>query len=155
MFQHRPSPEPINQEEPKEPEESKGKRQLTDEHRAALKAGKTRSRAVRLYLEALKSQPPKYGRRSPETLRKRVKAIDNDLATATPLQSLHLTQERINLLHKLEAAETIQDLVGLEDEFVKVAKEYGTDNKISYRAWRVVGVPAATLKRAGISRAAS
>ena len=40
----------------------------------------------------------------------------------------------------------------LEAEFVKVAKSYSDSKSISYASWRDVGVPASTLKEAGISR---
>ena len=45
------------------------------------------------------------------------------------------------------------DISALEDGFVKVAKGYSSRKGISYNAWRTVGVSAAVLKRAGISRA--
>ena len=56
----------------------------------------------------------------------------------------------------LEAAlarseETI-DLTELEDAFAEAAAAYGDRKGITYGAWREVGVPAAMLKRAGISR---
>ena len=38
-------------------------------------------------------------------------------------------------------------------EFVKVAKSYGQRTGVSYGAWRAVGVPAAVLAAAGITRA--
>ena len=44
--------------------------------------------------------------------------------------------------------------VGGEPFFVKSAKGYGERKGISYAAWREVGVSAATLKAAGISRGA-
>ncbi len=40
----------------------------------------------------------------------------------------------------------------IEEAFVGVAKGYGERKGISYATWRDVGVSAATLKRAGISR---
>ena len=39
-----------------------------------------------------------------------------------------------------------------EADFVAVAREYATQKRIGYKAWRSVGVPAAVLKRAGIAR---
>ena len=44
------------------------------------------------------------------------------------------------------------DISELEDAFVEVAVSYSGRKGITYSAWREVGVPAATLKRAGISR---
>ena len=131
------------------------KRPMSDEHRAALSLGRARSRAVRNYLEALESHRPKRGRRrTPEAMRERIDAIDNELGDANPMQRLRLTQERIDLVAKIEATETTVDISALEDEFVAVASAYGENNGISYAAWRAVGVSAAVLKRAGVSRSA-
>ena len=131
------------------------KRPMSDEHRAALAVGRTRARAVRKYLEALDTNRPKPGRRrTPEAMRQRIATIDSELETARPLQGLHLTQEKLNLEAKIEAAETAVDITAFEDDFVAVAREYGESNRISYSAWRLIGVPTAILKRAGISRSA-
>ena len=46
------------------------------------------------------------------------------------------------------------DLQQLEAGFIECAWEYGNRKGITYTAWREVGVPAATLKAAGITRAA-
>ena len=86
--------------------------------------------------------------------RERIDAIDNELGDANPMQRLRLTQERIDLVAKIEATETTVDISALEDEFVAVASAYGENNGISYAAWRAVGVSAAVLKRAGVSRSA-
>ena len=43
-------------------------------------------------------------------------------------------------------------MTAIEAEFVKVAKEYSERNGYSYAAWRAIGVEAAVLKRAGVSR---
>jgi hypothetical protein len=61
----------------------------------------------------------------------------------------------LNLLRELELLSAKEDMAGLENEFVKVAKSYSARQGISYGAWRSVGVPAAVLKRAGVGRAAS
>ncbi len=131
------------------------KREMSDEHREALSVGRARGRAVRNYLEALESHRPKRGRRrTPETMRARIDEIDNEIGDAKPMQRLHLTQERMDLSAKIEAAETTIDISALEDEFVDVASAYGESNGISYSAWRAVGVSAVILKRAGVSRSA-
>lgn len=128
---------------------------MSDEHREALSVGRARGRAVRNYLEALETHRPKRGRRrTPETMRARIAEIDNEMSTAKPMQRLHLTQEKMDLAAEIEAAETTVDISALEDEFVDVAGAYGESNGISYAAWRAVGVPAAILKRAGVSRSA-
>jgi hypothetical protein len=72
-----------------------------------------------------------------------------------PLAKVQLIQERMDIERELDAKQTTTDVSALEAEFVKAAKEYGGRKGISYAAWREAGVDAATLKRAGISRAAS
>jgi hypothetical protein len=111
-------------------------------------------RIVRDYLEGLRATKPKRGRkRTPETIRKRLDAIDVELASAGPLDELLLVQERRDLEAELAAKSNAIDMDALENDFVKVAKSYSESKSISYASWRDVGVPASTLKRAGIGRA--
>ena len=129
---------------------------LTDEHKAALAEGRSQGRAVRRYLEALETHRPKRGRkRTPESMKKRMEKIDQDLQTADPLQRLHLVQERIDIQAALDSSSATVDLAALEDEFVGAALGYSRRKGISYAAWRELGVSAAVLKRAGIGRGAS
>jgi uncharacterized protein YicC (UPF0701 family) len=111
-------------------------------------------RIVRDYLEGLRATKPKRGRkRTPDTIKKRLEAIDSELASASPLDELLLIQERRDLEAELAAKSNAIDMDALEVEFVGVAKSYSDSKSISYASWRDVGVPAGTLKRAGISRA--
>lgn len=127
---------------------------MTDEHKAALAEGRAQGRAVRAYLEALEAHKPKRGRkRTAESMRKRLDAIEAELATADPLKRLQLVQERLDLQDELAAADDTVDLAAVEAEFVDAAKPYSERKGISYAAWRELGVPAATLKQAGITRA--
>jgi hypothetical protein len=129
---------------------------MSDAHKAALAQGRNEGRTVRRYLDALDANRPKRGRkRTAESVQKRLRAIDHELASADKLNELKLTQERLNLLRELELLSAKEDMAGLENEFVKVAKSYSARQGISYGAWRSVGVPAAVLKRAGVGRAAS
>jgi len=129
------------------------KSQMSDDHKAALAVGRTEGRIVRRYLDALEANKPKRGRkRTPESIQKRLKAIDGDLADTDKLNELKLVQERMNLEIELAALGARQDLAGLEAEFTKVAKAYSARQGISYAAWRAVGVPAAVLKKAGVTR---
>ena len=58
---------------------------MTKEHKAALAQGRTEGRAVRDYLEALRSSKPKRGRkRTADSINKRLAAIDDELADAEP-----------------------------------------------------------------------
>ena len=127
--------------------------QMTEERKAALAEGRAQSRAVRAYLEALETHRPKRGRkRTPESMRARLDTIDATIEGADPMTRLQMAQERIDLLEALHAAQTPVDLTALEDEFVAAAARYGDRKGIGYAAWREVGVPAAVLKRAGITR---
>jgi hypothetical protein len=126
---------------------------MTDEHKAALAKGRLEGRIVRDYLEGLRATKPKRGRkRTPETITKRLGAIDGELASASPIEELLLIQERRDLQAELAAKSSSIDMAALEAEFVGVARSYSDSKSISYASWRDVGVPASTLKRAGISR---
>jgi hypothetical protein len=46
------------------------------------------------------------------------------------------------------------DITALETDFIRVAGAYAQRKGITYHAFRAVGVPAATLKKAGIPRSA-
>ncbi len=132
------------------------KRTMSDSHKAALAVGRSESRAVSRYLQALDAQRPKRGRkRSIETVKARLAKIDQELPTVDPLNALNMRQERADLQRELDAAESKVDLGRLEDEFVKAAPGYSERKGISYSVWRDAGVPAAVLKRAGIGRGAA
>jgi uncharacterized protein YicC (UPF0701 family) len=117
--------------------------------------GRTQSAAVRRYLDALEANKPKRGRkRTPESIKKRLGAIEQSIGGADKLTELKLRQERANLERELAADDTTVDLGTLESEFVAIARAYGERQRISYQVWRETGVSAAVLKKAGISRAA-
>lgn len=127
---------------------------MTEEHKAALAKGRMEGRVVRDYLEGLRATKPKRGRkRTPDTIRKRLNAVDLELASAGPLDELLLVQERSNLEAELASKSKAVDMNALEADFVNVAKSYSDSKSISYASWRQVGVPASTLKHAGIGRA--
>lgn len=126
---------------------------MSNEHKAALEQGRAEGRAVRAYLEALRNSKPKRGRkRTPESIEKRLAKIDEALTDASAIEELQLVQERRDLEAEMAQLGDTVDMSGVEDEFVEVAKGYADRKGISYASWRDVGVPAATLKRAGISR---
>ena len=128
---------------------------MTDDHKKALAQGRSEGKAVRDYLEALRSTKPKRGRkRTSESITKRLSTIDNELQDADALAELKLVQERRDLNEELESMQSKVDVTALETAFVKVAKDYSARQGISYASWREVGVEAAVLKRAGISRSA-
>ncbi len=129
------------------------KNPLTDQHKAAMAAGRTEGRAVREYLDALRSNKPKRGRkRTPDSINVRLANIEEELMVADALDELRLVQERRNLIRELETMSTRVDVSALEADFIKVAKSYSHRQGISYATWRDVGVEAAVLKSAGITR---
>lgn len=145
------------------PEARPKKRVVTAEHKAAMAAGRaearTEARVIKNYLEGLAITRPKRGRkRTPESIRARLETIESDLDTQTnELKRVALVQERIDLNKELTVMEskTEVDMETLEKGFVGAAASYSSRKGISYAAWREVGVPAAVLKAAGISRAGS
>lgn len=131
------------------------KNPLSDEHKAAMAAGRSEGRAVRDYLEALRKNKPRPGRkRTAESIRTRIDKIDAELVDADPITELRLLQERRDLSAELTTMGTGTDMSVLEAEFVKAAKGYSERHGITYATWREVGVEAAVLKAAGISRSA-
>lgn len=131
----------------------KGPKKMTAEHKDALAQGRQQGRAVRTYLTALEENKPRRGRRrTPQSITKRLAAIDAALPEADPLKRLQLTQERLDLQQELERADGKVDLAALEKDFVEAAGPYSSRKGISYAAWRELGVPAAVLSKAGISR---
>lgn len=138
---------------------SEGKRRIglppgtmTDSHRRALKEGRERGQIVRRYLQAIETAKPKRGRPvTPEGLRKRIASLDTELANEKdPLRKLDLVQLKIKKQKDLEEFESPIDLVALETEFIRVAKEYNDSKGLSADAWIQLGVPREVLKRAGI-----
>lgn len=109
---------------------------------------------MRTYLEALEQNRPKRGRkRTPESIRKQLDKINAEIDDADPVKKLQLIQDRIDLEAEREAIENKPDIGALEDDFVAAAKGYSERKSISYAAWRELGVEAAVLKRAGVTRA--
>src|SRR3954468_12374829 len=101
------------------------KRTMTDQHKAALAEGRSEGRAVKNYLEALQQNRPKRGRRrTPDSIKKRLTAIDSSYADGSALQQLQLAQERMDLQRELETMGNKVDLSALEGDFVKTASSY-------------------------------
>lgn len=131
---------------------------MSDAHKAALAQGREEGRAVRAYLEMLEaSGPKKRGRkRTAESIGKRLAAINDRLPDAAVLIRLQLIQEKADLEAELRALSVGEDrdMESARSAFVNAAKSYGERKKIDYASWRAVGVDAATLREAGISRTA-
>jgi len=129
------------------------KNAITAQHKAAMAEGRVEGRVVRDYLEALRNSKGRPGRkRTPDSVARRLKAIEAELDGANPVRELELVQERFDLESELAAMQTKVDPKQLEAGFVKVAGAYSTRKGISYAAWRAVGVEPAVLKKAGIPR---
>jgi hypothetical protein len=123
---------------------------MSDDHKVALAIGREQGRAVRSYLAALESSAPKRGRkRTPESIAKRLSAIESELPGADPLRRIAMVQERLDLTAERDAMQQTADISALEAGFVAVAKSYSERKGISTVAWRQVGVPASVLKAAG------
>jgi uncharacterized Ntn-hydrolase superfamily protein len=132
------------------------KRTMSADHKAKLAQGRTESRVVSRYLEAISAGKGKRGRkRTPESISMQITKIDREISGAPAIRRLELVQKRTDLAGERERLSARVDLAGVEKDFVKVAKSYAKRTGISYNAFRSVGVPAEVLKRAGISRARS
>ncbi len=130
-------------------------RELSSSHKAAMAEGRSQSRVISKYLEALESHKPKRGRRrTPDSMKAKLAAIDVQINDASAIKRLELVQERIDIEKELANTEAAFDISDLENSFVAVAAAYGASKGISYSAWREIGVAAAVLKRAGINRSA-
>jgi len=126
---------------------------MSADHKAALAKGREEGRIVRRYLEALEEHKPRRGRkRTPESIRKRLTLVDQQIAEADPMIRLHLLQEHEDLAAELARNNASDDLIIAEKAFVKVAKTYGRRKGIAYSTWRQVGVSVPVLQKAGISR---
>ncbi len=128
---------------------------MSDAHKAALATGRVEGKIVRDYLEALRANKPVRGRkRTPDSIAKRLAAIESEIGTADAVKELRLVQERMDLLAELATMGATVDMGSLEADFIKVARAYGERTGVSYAAWRAIGINPAVLKAAGISRGA-
>ena len=133
----------------------RAKAPMSAQHKEALAVGRDEGRAVRRYLEALEAHKPRRGRkRTPESIQKQLKSIEDKLDDADSLTRVLLIQQRMDLERELASKQAVVDLSALEEDFVRAAKRYGERKGISYAAWREAGVDAAVLRRAGIGRGA-
>lgn len=128
-------------------------KKMSDEHKAALAKGRAQGKAVREYLAALE-QERKPGRKMDRpTIESKIDEVQAAIdAEADPAKRVDLIQRRLDLEERLVNLQEEPDLEGLEKGFIDVAAEYSDRKGISYTAWREAGVPAATLKAAGVKR---
>lgn len=129
------------------------KKGMSASHKAALATGRVEGRVVREYLEALRANKPKRGRkRTADSVQNQLAAVVEELKTADPVRELQLLQRRMDLQKELEGMKAKVNVKALEASFVKIAKSYSERNGITYAAWREIGVEPSVLKSAGIGR---
>lgn len=130
---------------------AKKKSQMSNAHKNALATGRREGRIIREYLEIVEATKPRRGRRrTPESIARRLSAINSELRSADPVTKVRLLQERLNLRTELAGMKTKTEVSAAEAKFVKVARSFSTRNDITYDAWREFGVSDAVLKKAGI-----
>jgi len=126
---------------------------MSASHKKALANGRNEGRIIRDYLEVVEAIKPRRGRRrTPESIAKRLVAINTELKSTDPVTQVRLIQERLNLRTELAGMKNKNEVAATETAFVKVAKSFSERNDITYEAWREFGVTPAVLKRAGITR---
>lgn len=129
------------------------KTKMSDEHKAALAKGRAQGKAVRDYLAALEEDSKPGRRLSPEELNEKVEKLHTQIEEEeNPAKRVELIQKRLDYEERLAKVEETVDMEALEKDFIAAAKEYSERKGISYTAWREAGVPAATLREAGVPR---
>lgn len=130
------------------------KPELSDEHLEALARGRTEAAALRPYLKALADHKPRRGRRRTiEKVESEIADIESVIGDLPIVERLEAHQRLLDLeAERVAMLEAEVDLPALEAEFVRYAAGYAERKGISYQAFRMCGVPAAVLKRAGIPR---
>lgn len=123
---------------------------MSQEHKDALARGRREARAIKSYLKALDGRKP--GRPvTKESLERRLeKTTEKIESEENPLKTIELIQTRLDMEDQLSQLEESANLEELEAEFIDHVKSYSDRKKISYTAWREYGVPAATLRAAGV-----
>lgn len=124
---------------------------MSEEHKAALAQGRKEARAIKAYLKVLDAKKP--GRPvTRESLESRLKAVNGKIDSSDdPLKRLDLIQSKLNIEDALSDLDDVVNMEALEAGFAENAGNYSERKGISYTAWREYGVPAATLKGAGIA----
>jgi hypothetical protein len=127
------------------------RRKMSAEHKAALAEGRAQGRAVREYLAALESGHNGDRGSTREELEAKVADVQQRVDTEPDAaKRVEHIQKRLDLEHRLVDLGDPVDLDGLEAAFVEAVGPYSDRKSISYPAWREAGVPAATLKKAGL-----
>lgn len=127
---------------------------MSDAHKEALALGRDEGRAVRLYLEAMEAVQPRRGRpRTAEGSQRKLGLIERQLeGRLDPLTRLTLTQRKMDIIREIDLLSDERDIAELEEAFIKAAAGYSKRKGITWAAWRMAGVSADVLRRAGITR---
>jgi hypothetical protein len=134
-------------------QKKRGPKQVTDAHKAAMATGRSESRIVGAYLEALEAHRPKRGRkRTAQTVSARLEAIESEFDEADMLTRVNLVQERMNLEAELAAFDEADVLAEAQAAFIECASSYSERRGITWSAWREIGVPPEVLREAGVRR---
>lgn len=127
------------------------KRTMSDEHKAALAAGRAEGKAIGDYLDAIAAHKPKRGRkRTADSVKKQLADVEAKLDDARGTARVELIQRRRDLEVELAGMSATPDLTKLEAAFVKHAKAYASRKGIKKEAFKEAGVPADVLAKAGI-----
>ena len=108
--------------------DSMAERTMSDEHKAAIAAGRIGAAAVRDYLDALESSRPKRARQvTPEKLQERRADINSQLGSVNikPIKRLELMQQRRDIDAQFTAIADEPDMSAVEAGFVEHAPNYG------------------------------
>lgn len=123
---------------------------MSKEHKEALAQGRKEARAIKAYLRAVEARGS--GRQpSKETLQSRLEKVNEKIEGADdPLKTVDLLQSKLDIEKALSRAEDQDDFDAIEAEFIENVKSYSERKGITYTAWREFGVPAKTLRAAGV-----
>jgi hypothetical protein len=123
---------------------------MSQEHKDALAEGRQQARAIKAYLKAIESRRP--GRPvTKESLEQRLSKVKVKIeGSEDPLETVELIQKRLDIESALANLDEGADLEELEAGFVAHVSAYSERKGITYSAWREYGVPAATLRAAGV-----
>ncbi len=126
---------------------------MSEEHKAALAEGRRQGKAVRDYLAVIEQDRRRGPRLNKEQLEAKISEMQEQIDQEDdPVKRLDLVQRRLDYEDRLSEVGDEVDLEELESSFVEVAADYGQRKGITWTAWREIGVPAATLKAAGVPR---
>lgn len=117
-------------------------------------AGRRRSQTatIRKYLGMIAERPRNGYRADPERLQKKLEGVCAAMVDADPISRVKLVQQRMDLEQQLADIEGESEYEEAEAAFIEHAWDWAQREGIGYAALREVGVTAAILDQAGISR---